>query len=71
MLQLARELGVQCPAAKAQFLAATQAVLERGQFSTESGERIHQSFEVINFTMAEVEQLLQQVTSSRPPLDLL
>ena len=64
VLQLARGLGVQCPAAKTQFLAATQAVLERGQFSTEAGDRIQQSFEVINFTMAEVEQLLQQVDSS-------
>ena len=61
VLQVARELGVQCPAARSQFLAATQAVLKRGQFSTESGDRIHQSFEVINFTMAEVEELLQQV----------
>ena len=52
MLQLARDLGVQCPAAKAHFMAAAQSVLKRGQFGIESGDRIHQSFEVLNFTMA-------------------
>ena len=58
MFQQARELGLACPAARAQFLVATQAALKSGQFGTKSGDR---SFEVIDFTMAEVEQLLQQV----------